>query len=127
MNKTALCIASMLVLSGCGSVSMPSMPSLWPFGERDLERSRIPPNSTTYVCEGGKRFYVRTLDNGAAAWVILPEREFRLEKDAAAAGMTYGNGKAVLVLQGEGATLTDGPTVTYAGCKIPSAEPAAKK
>jgi len=121
----ALVLSSMMV-AGCGGISMPTMPTL--FGERNLERSRVPPNSTAYLCAGGKRLYVRYLDNGAAAWVILPEREFRLEKVASDGGMRYGSGKAVLTVNGEEATLSDGPTASYAACKVPppAAEPARK-
>jgi membrane-bound inhibitor of C-type lysozyme len=125
MKKTLVCMAAglPLLVAGCSSVSMPS---LWPFGEeRNMERSRVPANSVTYQCAGGKRFYLRYLENGAAAWVILPEREFRLDK-VAGGGTRFGNGKAELQVNGEEATLTDGPTVSYSGCKIPSAEPAKK-
>ena len=106
-------------LAGCADMSMPS---LWPLGEKDLERSRVPANSMTYQCAAGKRFYLRYLDNGAAVWVILPEREFRLEK-VAGEGARYGNGKAVLAINGDEATLSDGPTIGYSGCKVPQAEP----
>ena len=103
-----------LLLEGCSGMSMPSL-----LGEKNLERSRVPANSITYQCEGNKRFYLRYLDNGAAAWVILPEREFRLDKVSADAGTRYGNGKAVLQVQGDEVTLLDGPTVNYTGCKAP--------
>lgn len=113
-------LALSLLVAGCGSVSTPN---LWPFGgETNQERSRVPPNSATYQCDGGKRFYLRMLDNGAAAWVILPEREFRLDRVAGDA-TRYGNGKAVLTVNAEGASLADGPAATYANCRIPSAEP----
>ena len=111
-----------LAAAGCGSVSLPS--SLWPFSDgKSVERSRVPANSVTYQCAGGKRFYLRTLENGAAAWVILPEREFRLDR-VAGDGTRYGNGRAVLTVTAEETSLTDGPTVSYTGCKTPSAEPA---
>jgi membrane-bound inhibitor of C-type lysozyme len=113
-----------LAIAGCGGMSLPS---LWPLGERDMERSRVPANSITYQCAAGKRFYLRYLDNGAAAWVILPEREFRLDKVAGDAGTRYGNGKAVLTVNGDEVALSDGPTVNYAACKVPApAEPAKK-
>ena len=121
MRKLFLCAVSALPIfvSGCAGVSMPAMPSLWPFGdEKNLERSRVPVNSITYQCAAGKRFYLRYLDNGAAAWVILPEREFRLDKVSADAGTRYGNGKAVLTIIGDEASLSDGPTISYAGCKV---------
>jgi hypothetical protein len=126
MNRT-LCIALVAVfpLAGCGSMNVGS---LLPFGDgKTVERSRVPANSVTYQCAGGKRFYLRTLDNGAAAWVILPEREFRLDRLAGEAGR-FGNGKAVLTIAGEEVSLSDGPTVNYTGCRIPvpQAEPAKK-
>lgn len=113
----ALCIA------GCESLSIPNL-----MGEKNLERSRVPANSITYQCDGGKRFYLRYLDNGAAAWVILPEREFRLDKVAGEAGNRYGNGKAVLSVNGDDVSLSDGPTANYTACKVPApaAEPSKK-
>ena len=96
------------------------MPNLWPFGaEKTVERSRTPANSTAYLCDKNKRLYVRLLDNGAAAWVILPEREFRMDKTTGGEGTRYGSGKAVLDLQGEEATLSDGAALSYTGCKVP--------
>jgi hypothetical protein len=128
MNRAAALSGFALVstlLAGCGGGGV-SVPNLWPFGGTGGELSRVPPNSIAYQCEGGKRFYLRYLDNGAAAWVILPEREFRLDKVPGESGNLFGSGKAVLNV-GEGvATLSDGPTVNYAGCRIPSAEPAPK-
>ena len=111
-----------LLVAGCESMSIPSL-----LGERNLERSRVPANSITYQCQGGKRFYLRYLDNGAAAWVILPEREFRLDRVAGDAGTRYGNGKAVLTVNGDEVALSDGPTVNYAACKVPAPSEPAKK
>ena len=116
-SKAALAAPALLSLlvAGCESMGIPSL-----FGEKNPERSRVPVNSITYQCEGGKRFYLRYLDSGAAAWVILPEREFRLDRIAGDPGTRYGNGKAVLQVQGEEATLLDGPTLNYVGCKSPT-------
>ena len=112
----AALIAFSLAAAGCGSTN------LIPFmGDKQVERSRVPANSVTYQCAGGKRFYLRYLDNGAAAWVILPEREFRLDRVLNETSK-YGNGKAVLTV-GDETSLVDGPTVSYLGCRIPSAEP----
>jgi hypothetical protein len=85
------------------------------FETREVPQSRVPPNATEYRCDGGKSFFVRTTDP-AAAWVILPEREFRLDKAAGSAGR-YENRVARLDLSGEQATLTDGPE-SFTGCKL---------
>ncbi len=112
ISRIAALACATLMLSACSSVN------LWPFGggkEQDL--SRPPPGATAYQCEGGKRLYVRYLDNGAAAWVILPEREFRLNKASSDGGSRYSNGNATLDIKDGGATLSDGAAVTHAGCK----------
>lgn len=116
ISAQAALIAFSVAAAGCGSTN------LIPFmGDKQVERSRVPANSLTYQCAGGKRFYLRYLDNGAAAWVILPEREFRLDRVLNETSK-YGNGKALLSV-GEETSLVDGPTVNYAGCRIPSAAP----
>jgi len=112
-RKAALACAT-LILSACGSVNV----NLWPFGgDKEQDPSRTPAGATAYQCEGGKRLFVRYLDDGAAAWIILPGREFRLNKTAAASATRYSNGSATLELKDGGATLSDGATVTHGGCK----------
>ena len=101
-----------LLLSACGGIS------IWPFGKEEIrERSRTPANASEYQCAGGKRFYLRMLENGGAAWLILADREVRLDKGTAAAGTRYSNGIAVLNLNGNEATLEDGPASSFTGCK----------
>lgn len=109
-----------ILASGCGGFNPGS---LWPFGDGVQGREPGPPrNATAYRCDGNRAFYLRMLDSGAA-WVILPEREFRLDKTAGAAGR-FGNGVATLEVNGELATLNDGPGQAYTGCRMPKAEAA---
>src|SRR5215212_3390673 len=104
-----------LLLSGCGSLSKLDV---WPFGgDKKESRSGPPANATEFQCDGGKRFYVRYLENGAAAWLILPDREVRFDKVAADSGMRYSNGNAVLEVHGSEATLAVGAAVSFTGCK----------
>ena len=70
--------AAALLLSGCGDMNLKKYN---PFGGDPVqERSRTPANATEYQCAGGKRVYVRTLEGGQAVWLILQERELRLER-----------------------------------------------
>lgn len=109
----ALPLLAALTLAGCGSLDV------WPFGgEKLAERPRAPANATEYQCPGGKRFHVRQLDGGAAAWLILPEREVRLDKVSGATAR-YGNGITTLDIDGGTASLTDRST-TLSGCKAPA-------
>ena len=104
-----------LLLPGCGGAK------LWPFGSDTVqERSRTPANATEYKCAGGKRFFVRTLEGGAAVWLILPEREVRLDKLGTDSGLRYGNGSAVLEINGNEASLKDGAAISLSGCGMVS-------
>ncbi len=104
--------ASLALLSACSATE------LWPFGgAKRQELSRTPSNATEYQCNNGRRLYVRYLDNGAAAWVIFPEREFRLDKVASAEGARYSNGVTLLETSGNEARLLDGPAAAFTGCK----------
>jgi len=110
-RSTALACLGLLI-TGCSGVD------LWPFGSDTApERLRAPANAKEYQCDAGKRFYVRYLDGAGAAWVILPEREFRLDKVAAASGTRYSNGSATLEVNGNEAALTDAPAISFTGCK----------
>jgi membrane-bound inhibitor of C-type lysozyme len=110
IGRAAALACASLILSACSSVS------LWPFGSTpEQDPTRAPAGATTYKCDGGKHFFVRYLDNGAAAWVILPDRQFRLNK--AASGGSYSNGSDALELKDKEATLSDGAGVTHSDCK----------
>jgi len=99
------------LLAACGSMSVSS---LWPFGgdSEIQEKDRRPANATEYRCAEGKRFYVRSLEGGAV-WLIAPDREVRLEKQAEG---RYGAGRTQLELGAAEATLND-PPAAYPGCK----------
>jgi membrane-bound inhibitor of C-type lysozyme len=99
-----------LLLAGCGSLD------LWPFGESTAPPAeRKPENAAEYRCDQARRFYVRNLQDGAL-WLILPDRQIRLERSSGAAGGRYGAGRVVLELSGDTAALAD-PPLTYSGCK----------
>ncbi len=102
-----------LMITGCSSVKV------WPFDSSRSSNTSAgkPTNANEYQCEGGKRFYVRLLDNGNTAWLIYPDREVGLTKAASTAGARYSNGVAVLVINNNEATLNDGAKISYTGCK----------
>lgn len=113
-TRAAALACATLMLSACGSVNLDVLSF---GGAKEQDTSRAPAGATAYQCEGGKRLFVRYLDNGAAAWVILPEREFRLKKATAGSGNRYSNGSATLDLKDNVATLSDGAAVTHSRCK----------
>ena len=112
ITRAAALACASLMLSACSSIS------LWPFGDNpEPDATRAPAGATAYKCDGSKHFFVRYLDKGAAAWVILPDREFRLNKVSADGGRRYSNGSDTLELRDKVATLSDSAGVNYANCK----------
>ena len=113
--------ASAALLAGCGEMKM----KVWPFGSDTIqERSRAPSNATEYQCAAGKRIYVRNLEGGAAVWLILPERELRLDRVGADNSTRYGKGNITLDLTGNLAAIKDGNIIPYLDCKTGVSEPA---
>lgn len=111
-----LWLALPLWVAGCGGFK------IWPFGESEAPRaSRGPENAAEFRCDAGKVFHVRYLDGGKSAWVILPDRQVRLDRVAAEAGNRYSNGIAVLHVGVAGATLTDGTAISFTGCRTGTA------
>lgn len=106
------------LLTGCGDMKV----KVWPFGDGAArERSRDPANATEYQCAAGKRFHLRMIDGGVAAWLILPEREVRLERIGESA-TRYGKGALLLELAADNVSLVDGATITHVNCKVAAAE-----
>ena len=116
--KGASLACAALLLSACGDMNIKKY---IPFtGDSVQERSRVPPNATEYQCAGGKRLYIRMLDGGEAVWLILAEREVRLERIAST--QRYSKGNTILSLNGSEATVADGATTPYSGCKTGGTE-----
>ena len=117
-------IAGLLVcalLSACSTVKdltnvdLSSM-KVWPFGSSaDAPRVYQPANSVPYMCEGNKKFFVRMLDKGASAWLILPDREVSLAQSGTS--KVYTNGISKLDLSSEDVTLDVNETTRYVACK----------
>jgi membrane-bound inhibitor of C-type lysozyme len=108
-------ILCLLSLAGCSEVKV------WPFDRQASGRPAALANATEYTCEGGKRFFVRYLDNGATAWLIYPDREVGLTRTLSGATTRYTNGVAVLEVTGNEATLRDGDRISYTGCRTGAA------
>jgi membrane-bound inhibitor of C-type lysozyme len=110
---TVLSFISVISLAGCSAT-----PNFWPFAEGSDERSTVPANSIEYQCAGNKKFYVRMIDKGDAAWVILKDREVSLPK-VAGEGERYSNGVSTLTIKDGEARLDESATSAYTECKKP--------
>lgn len=116
----ALTLSLALLLTGCGGFS------LWPFGSGAKAEAPgyKPQNATEFLCDAGKKFYVRNIENGAAVWLILPERELALNRSVNSQSPTrYSNGITTLEIIGTDATLDINATTSFKGCKQAEVKP----
>ena len=104
-----------MLISACSNVKDLTNVNLWPFGKGEPSRVYQPANSTPYMCEGNKKFFVRILDKGASAWLIMPDREVLLAQ--AGASKVYTNGVSKVDLTSDDVTLVVNETTKYAACK----------
>jgi hypothetical protein len=112
-------------IAACSTVKDMTNVDLWPFGKGGEQgREYQPANSTPYVCEGNKKFFVRYLDKGASVWLILPDREVALAQ--VGSSKVYGNGISKLDLSSDEVSLEVNETTKYVGCKSNSAASVSK-
>jgi hypothetical protein len=112
-------------ISACSTVKDMTNVDLWPFGKGgDQGREYQPANSTPYICEGNKKFFVRYLEKGASVWLILPDREVALAQ--VGSSKVYSNGISKLDLSSDDVSLEVNETTKYVGCKSNSAASVAK-
>jgi len=104
-----LCFIS--VLAGCKTYEMPSL-----FDKGNKEQPRFGKEATHYQCENYQSFGLKLSANGEEAWVMLPDHEVGLNRDATDKQL-YHYGTMDLRLNGEQTTLDDGDVLHLKGCK----------
>jgi membrane-bound inhibitor of C-type lysozyme len=109
-TKAAVVLLAAALTAGCRGGWVP-----WST-ERDT-RNYTPPGATVYACATGGRLYVRFESDGKSAWVIQPDREFRLDRVASASGQQYANATTTLALKEEEALLQESGKILFSGCK----------
>src|SRR4029453_9731260 len=86
-RKTLAAFVVVVMLIGCSGGG-------WvPWSKSSGEAPRLPPGAKGYACEGGKRLIVRIDADAKSAWVIYPDREFRLNRVGSESGEQYSNGR----------------------------------
>jgi len=110
-GKTLTVLGVAAALAGCSGGWMP-------WSSSSGEAPRTPPGAKAYACQSGKRLLVRIEPDAKSAWVIYPDREFRLDRIGSASGEQFSNGISTLAVMGEEATLQEGGVTQFTGCKL---------
>jgi membrane-bound inhibitor of C-type lysozyme len=92
--------------------------SFWPFA-RDGSATTvgIADGATQYTCADGKRLLVRYAADGKSAWIIYPNREFRLDQVPSGSGERFTNGVSTLHTKRDAATLEEGGSRLFVDCR----------
>ena len=68
-------------------------------------------------CDSAKMLTVRIEPEGKSAWIIFPEREFRLDRVDDAGAVRYSNGRTTLLVKGGQMSVEEGGAASFAECK----------
>ena len=81
MNKKTVYIASIFLISSCSSIDLEKEKILNVFSWDDKPNQNISlKNAIKFNCAEDKNFNLKFLEDKNAVWIILENREFRLNK-----------------------------------------------
>jgi hypothetical protein len=117
LNKKIVYVFLVILLSSCSSLSIDkekiSNILSW---ESDTSEDFSPKNSIQFECAENKVFYLRYLEEKNAVWIILDDREFRLEK-ILDQDNKFSNSMSNLEINPENTILNTSSKTSYEQCK----------
>lgn len=116
LNKAEPFFLSLLLLNACSSINLDKDKITDIFSLDDENQTLSPENSIQFTCDQNQTFFLRYLEDKNAVWIILNNREFRLEKDLVDDNK-YSNGKTVLEISQGNVSITANEKSLYKQCK----------
>ena len=116
LNKAQPFFLSLLLLNACSSINLNKEKITDIFSLDDENQPISPENSIRFNCDQNQTFFLRYLEDKNAVWIILDNREFRLEKDLVNDNK-YSNGKTVLEISQRNVSITSNEKSLYEQCK----------
>jgi hypothetical protein len=106
----------LLLLNACSSINLDKDKITDIFSLDDENQTLSPENSIQFTCDQNQTFFLRYLEDKNAVWIILDNREFRLEKDLVDDNK-YSNRKTVLEISQGNVSITSNEKSLYEQCK----------
>jgi membrane-bound inhibitor of C-type lysozyme len=110
-SSATFIFALAVAAGGCGTLDRLSN---WWSGVPS-EQSRRMEGAVELRCDAKKTLIVRI--DPETAWVIFPDREFRLDAVKGSPPTRYSNGRTTLTSKGEEVTLEEDTSVTFSNCR----------
>ena len=103
-----------LILS-CSSLNIDRIEEILAFEYEKIDS--IPEDAIKFQCANNEFFYLKYLDENNAVWVILKDREFRLDK-IESQDKAYANTTTTLDIKGNNAIIKVDASILYKECQI---------
>ena len=116
LSKAQPFFICLLLLNACSSINLDKEKIKDIFSLDDENQILSPENSIQFTCNQNQTFFLRYLEDKNAVWIILDNREFRLEKDLVNDNK-YSNGKTVLEISEDNISITSNKKFIYKQCK----------
>ena len=116
LNKLLYFLICLFLLNSCSSIKLDKENIKDIFSFDDKSQSLSPDNSTQFICDQNRTFFLRYLEDNNAVWIILNNREFRLDK-VLVDDNKYSNGKTVLEFFQDSVTISSNEKSLYKQCK----------
>ena len=115
INKLLLaCLVSML--SSCSTLSLDTDKISEALTWGGDKNNSLPKNAVTFACAKSQAFFIQYLDEKNAVWVVLKNREFRLNKSPDQTN-TFTNGDTLLKINPDNTILKIQEQILYDLCK----------
>ena len=111
----------LFLISSCSTFSIDEEISLEDtvlnvFSDNYQEVNLTPEDAIKFQCANNEFFYLRYLEENNAVWIILKNREFRLDK-MEGSNKTYGNDTSTLNINGREAIIKIDSEILYKECQ----------
>ena len=116
LNKAERFFICLLLLNACSSINLDKEKIKDIFSLDDENQILSPENSIQFTCNQNQTFFLRYLEDKNAVWIILDNREVRLEKELVNDNK-YSNGKTVLEISEDNISITSNEKFIYKQCK----------
>jgi hypothetical protein len=116
LNKVLAFFICLILLNSCSSIKIDAEKVIDIFSSNDENQSLSAENSIQFTCDQNQIFFLRYLEDKNAVWIILDNREFRLQKDLVDDNK-YSNGKTVLKIFQDSVSISSNEKSLYKQCK----------
>ena len=116
LNKILTFFICLILLNSCSSIKIDAEKVKDIFSSNDENQRLYPENSIQFTCDQNQIFFLRYLEDKNAVWIILDNREFRLQKDLVD-DSKYSNGKTVLEISQGNVSIASNEKSLYEQCK----------